>query len=143
MTQHTLRIDVENSDTGLTRLLDSVRQFADRHRLPDRIQHDIRLVLDEVVANVVRYGYVDRQPHQIVVDVALGPGVLTVEVTDDGRPFDPLQRAQPRTDQTIAERPIGGLGIHIVKQLMDDVEYSRRDGLNHLILRKRIDDSRS
>lgn len=141
MTEHTLRIEVENSDTGLTKLVDGFRQFADHHRLPARIQHDIQLVLDEVVANVFRHAYVDRQPHQIVVDVALGPGVLKVEVIDDGRPFDPVQRARPRTDQKIAERPIGGLGIHLVKQVMDELEYSRRDGLNHLVLKKRIDES--
>lgn len=141
MTQRTLRIEVENSDAGLTKLLDGLRRFADHHRLSARMRHDIQLVLDEVVANILRHGYVDRQPHQIVVDVALGPSVLTVEVIDDGLPFDPVERMQPRTDQKIAERPIGGLGIHLVKQLMDELEYSRRDGFNHLILRKRIDKS--
>jgi anti-sigma regulatory factor (Ser/Thr protein kinase) len=72
------------------------------------------------------------------VDLVLEDGVLRVEIVDEAAAFDPLARPAPDTDQALEERPIGGLGIHIVKQLMDDVRYRREGGKNVLTLTKRL-----
>lgn len=129
-----MRVELEVSTRGLTHLVKTFEGFAKRNRVPIRIQQEVLLALDEVVSNVLRHG----NARLITVEVTVGSGVIQVEVTDDSKRFNPLQMKEPETDLSIAERPIGGLGIHLVKKLMDGIEYSRHDGLNHLILRKRI-----
>jgi anti-sigma regulatory factor (Ser/Thr protein kinase) len=63
---------------------------------------------------------------------------VTVTVEDDGVPFNPLEATEPDLDRPLEERSIGGLGIHLVKNLMDDVEYRREAGRNYLVMRKRV-----
>jgi anti-sigma regulatory factor (Ser/Thr protein kinase) len=139
MASDRFRIEIPNSHVGLKQLLDHFGKFAVSQQLPVEVRREIQLVLDEVVSNIINHGYADSEPHTIIVALAVEDRVLEIEVVDDARPFNPLRHDAPRTDQSLAERPVGGLGIHLVKQLMDDVAYNRRDGLNHLTLRMRID----
>jgi anti-sigma regulatory factor (Ser/Thr protein kinase) len=72
------------------------------------------------------------------LDVQTDEGRLTVTLTDDGPPFDPFGRAAPDTTLSVEERPIGGLGLHLVRELMDKVSYERRDGYNVVVLVKEL-----
>jgi serine/threonine-protein kinase RsbW len=72
------------------------------------------------------------------VDVALTGPRLTVVLSDDGPPFDPFGQAEPDTTLSVEDRPIGGLGIHLVRKVMDRLEYRRQDGKNILIMKKRV-----
>lgn len=92
----------------------------------------ISLVVDELAQNVVDYAYNDT-PGDVEVTVTSRDETVIVEITDEGKPFDPLTDA-PAPDLTspIESRPIGGLGVHFTKTLMDDVEYSRESGRNRL-----------
>ena len=103
-------------------------------------EHVLRLdvALDEVLANVILYAFGDGRPHEIAIEVALNETALSLEVADDGKPFDPLSRHAPTLDGTLEERAVGGLGIHLVRRLMDEVTYRRADGMNRLLLRKTI-----
>jgi anti-sigma regulatory factor (Ser/Thr protein kinase) len=74
----------------------------------------------------------------VTVEVELDKERVTVIVTDDGTPFDPFARDAPDTTLPVEERPIGGLGIHLVGQLMDEVSYQRRDGHNVVVLVKQL-----
>ena len=74
----------------------------------------------------------------MTVEVELSPDRLSVTLTDDGTPFDPFGAAAPDTALSVEERRIGGLGIHLVRRMMDEVSYHRRDDRNVVVLGKRL-----
>jgi anti-sigma regulatory factor (Ser/Thr protein kinase) len=116
-----------------------VEAFAEVHGLPLQSIFNVNLALDEVVTNIIRYAYNDNGlPHPIVVRLTFEEGVLAARVEDDGRAFNPLEAPAPDIDAPIEERPIGGLGIHLARSVMDSVEYRRDDGRNVFIMRKRL-----
>ena len=111
-------------------------EFADAHALPAAVRRSLNVVLDELLTNAIAYGLAGREAGEVTVDVALSPDRLTVTLTDDGKPFDPFGRAVPDTALSVEERPIGGLGIHLVRRLMDEVSYQRRADRNIVVLVK-------
>jgi anti-sigma regulatory factor (Ser/Thr protein kinase) len=98
----------------------------------------VSLAIEELVTNCIKYGYDDSQDHTVVIVISVEAGALRVEVIDDGRPFNPLDAPAPDLSLEMADRPVGGLGIHLLRELADEVAYERRDGTNHLKLTKRI-----
>jgi len=106
--------------------------------LPDRIRHDLRLALEEVVTNVISHAYRNDAAHEIVVRASTRADGLEVEVEDDGVEFDPLAVPPPDTTVPLEERAVGGLGIHLIRHAVDAVRYRRRDGKNVLALFKRV-----
>ena len=121
----------------IERLAGVVETFVATHGLPEEFAYAFNLSLDEVLTNVISYAYGDSQEHAIRVRLALEEGVMVAEVTDDGRPFNPLEFPPPDLDLPIEERRIGGLGLHLVRQMMDDLLYKRDENRNVLTLRKR------
>ena len=101
---------------------------------------DLNLALDEVVTNIISYAYDDEAEHQIGIRVALDGDGVSVQVEDDGRAFNPLEAPKPDVGLDLEQRPIGGLGVHIVRSLMDALEYRREDDRNIFIMRKRTAD---
>jgi len=97
------------------------------------------LALVEWVTNVISYAYVDAGEHWIAVRFFTAPGQARVEVEDDGREFNPLNRPPVDTTRPLEERPIGGLGIHMIRQYMDTVEYRRAEGRNTLTMTRRVE----
>lgn len=95
------------------------------------------LAIEELATNCIKYGYEDPRAHRIGLRVEFDDGELRVGVEDDGRPFNPLE--QPAPDVTLAaeDRPIGGLGLHLLRRMFDRMEYHREDGLNRVRLVKR------
>lgn len=96
--------------------------------------HALQLALEEAVINVINHGYSDGKPHTFTVEFAAAGRLVTVIVTDDAPAYDPLARAEVDTSLSLEERPIGGLGVHLVKKLMDSARYERRDDRNILTL---------
>jgi serine/threonine-protein kinase RsbW len=94
------------------------------------------LALEEVLTNTCKYGFPEgeRGRHEIVVEADLPPGSLRLRIDDDGREFDPLNAPPPPLEDPVEERPIGGLGIHLLKNLADHLEYRRVEGHNVLTL---------
>jgi anti-sigma regulatory factor (Ser/Thr protein kinase) len=127
-----------NQRTEIERVVELAERFGEEHQLAAEVVMSIHLVLDEVVANIIAHGYDDTAEHQIRVTLGLDDSVLAIRVEDDGRPFDPLAAPAPNLDLPLEERPVGGLGIHIVRSVMDAVEYHRDGGRNILIMRKTI-----
>ena len=113
-----------------------VESFAARHALSDDLLFAITLALDEVVTNIIRHGYPAGEVHDIVLTMSRDAGGVIVQVEDEGRPFNPLDAPPVDLDAPIEGRPIGGLGIHLIRSLMDAVEYRREDGRNVLVMRK-------
>ena len=112
--------------------------FAEEHALPVNVRRSVNVALDELLANTLSHGQKGRDPCSVTVDVELDQERVTIIVTDDGTPFDPFGRDAPDTALPVEERPIGGLGIHLVRQLMDKVSYQRRDDHNVVVLVKEL-----
>ena len=115
-----------------------VREFGEKHRLATRIIHHFCVAFDEMLSNIVKYGYRDQARHEISIRLEISGAHLVAEIVDDGEPFDPLSVPAPQLGGGVEERPIGGLGIYFVRTLMDDVKYARRGNRNVLVLTKRI-----
>ena len=98
----------------------------------------VSLAIEELVTNCIKYGYDDSNDHSIEIVFAVEGGALRMEVIDDGAPFNPLEAPRPDFSVPIEDRPIGGLGIHLLRELADDLSYERRDGTNRLRLIKRM-----
>jgi anti-sigma regulatory factor (Ser/Thr protein kinase) len=92
----------------------------------------LQLALEEAVTNVINHGYSDGKPHAFTVELTASDRRVTVIVTDDAPAYDPLARAEVDITLPLDQRPIGGLGVHLVKKLMDSARYERRDGRNIL-----------
>ena len=115
-----------------------VRQFGDLHEVPGRTLYAVNLALDEVVTNVVLHGFDDASNQEVQASLTVREGIITAEVEDGGRAFNPLDAPVPDLTASLDERTLGGLGIHLVKSLMDRVEYRRDGEKNVLTVRKRI-----
>ena len=106
--------------------------------LPKDLNMPINLALEEVVSNVMLYAYPGKSGQVFVEFVRADKHQLVFTVTDGGIPFDPTQQAEADITLSAEERAIGGLGIHLVRQLMDNVKYERTDGKNVLTLVKNL-----
>ncbi len=106
---------------------------------PERTRIQVDVAVDEIFSNIANYAYgPERGEATVRVDVEEEPLCVVLSFVDRGRPFDPLSRGDPDITLPAAERPIGGLGLFMVRQTMDGVEYACRDGRNILTIRKRI-----
>ena len=128
-----------NQLSEVSKIGEFVEAFGDAEGLAPEVVFNLNLALDEVVTNVIRYAHDDDgREHPIIVRLALEHGVLTAEVEDDGRAFNPLEKPAPDLTANIDERPIGGLGIFLVRSVMSSVEYRREDGRNVLTMKKTL-----
>ena len=134
-----MRFTIENDCEQVPDILARIEAYLDEQSVPTDIVMTASLCLEEILTNTVRYAFPDDDRHEVVVEVAVGEAGLSVDITDDGIAFDPLRdAAEPDVDAPVEERRIGGLGIHLVKNLMDDIRYRRVDGRNHLRLYKHL-----
>ena len=118
-----------------------VEELGEREAWPESLTFKVNLVLEELGINILTHGGkgMERRP-EIEIVLTSEDHALTIEVLDDGHPFDPLQDSpNPDLAATIEDRPVGGLGIHLVRSLMDDLHYQRDAGRNRLTLVARRD----
>jgi serine/threonine-protein kinase RsbW len=136
MATDVLSIALRNQLSELGRLAGALEEFRVRHSLGPHLVNQVMLVLEEVLTNTISYGFPDAGEHTIRVDVCLANDQLTIRVEDDGRPFDITKVAAPDVTAPLDEREVGGLGILLVRKLMDEVTYARRGACNVLLLTK-------
>ena len=98
----------------------------------------LNLAMEEAVVNVMSYAYPADAVGDIDVDATFDDGVLTFVISDSGKPFDPTKAGDPDITLDAEDRPIGGLGIFLVRNIMDTIEYQYSDTKNILILGKKI-----
>ncbi len=117
-----------------------VEKFAETLGLSPKLVYQLTLVLDELITNIISYGYDTPGCYTIDVQASCDDGILELRVVDDARPFNPITAQPPELDVPLEDRakPVGGMGIHLVKSLMDSVDYQRKDGKNMLFLRKNL-----
>jgi anti-sigma regulatory factor (Ser/Thr protein kinase) len=118
----------------IPQLIDRLERFAEAGALPGQAMFKIQLALDELINNVIDHGYPDRPPGEISIHVAHSDDNVDIILTDDAALFDPFSVDTPDLDAGIEERPIGGLGVHLVRTLMSNARYSVVDGRNRVHL---------
>ena len=129
---------IPNDLAAIAGLVSDIEATLSREEVPDMVGAALGLALDELLTNTVSYGYPDNGWHEILVDLEVTPGCVDLTVRDDGRAFDPLQSPEPDLSGEIEDREVGGLGIHFVRTLADELSYARERGWNVLRLRKRF-----
>ena len=137
--RHEFRMSVGADAGGVEKLNAVFAEFAKRYALPDSVRRSLSIALDELLANELSHGIAGGDAGPVTVEVELDPECLTATITDGGPPFDPFGQAEPDTTLSVDDRPIGGLGIHLVRELMDEVSYRRRDGQNVVVLVKKLE----
>lgn len=133
-----LSLLLSNRLSELDRVAGALAEFADRQALPAPVRFDLELAVEEMLLNVIQYAYDDDEVHQIGLKMRCEGRLLSVEISDDGRPFNPLEAPAPDLEAPLEQRPLGGLGIYLVRQTMDSLCYRREGGRNYLLLHKRI-----
>jgi serine/threonine-protein kinase RsbW len=132
------RFEIPNRIEASAALGSELEAFGLDHGVPLAVLNDLNVVLDEILTNVISYGYADGAEYVIVVDVDVADGAVVMEVVDDGVAFDPLAEPAPDLRGGLHQRRIGGLGIQFVKHLTDSCCYRRADGKNHLRIVRRV-----
>ena len=135
---HGLKIQIKNELSELKMISKHIDDFVESHAVPIDVGRAIDLAIEEIVSNIIYYGYTDQREHTIDIMLSLRNSRVVVEIRDDAPPFNPLQAPIADTTSPIDERAVGGLGIHLVRQVMDDINYRYRNNRNILIMQKAI-----
>lgn len=129
---------IRNRREELRKVIEAVDRIAAEHHLDADVVGDMQVALDEVLKNIVDYGYTDDAEHEIRMRLRVVDSAIEATIEDDGVPFNPLESAVPDTRAPLRERRIGGIGLHFVKNLMSEVSYNRIGDRNRLVLRKKL-----
>jgi anti-sigma regulatory factor (Ser/Thr protein kinase) len=97
----------------------------------------INLVLEEALTNVIFYAFEKGVESEILIDLTMEGTLMTIIITDEGRPYDPTQKNDPDINLSAEDRPIGGLGIFLIKQIMDEISYERIGSKNQFTMVKK------
>ncbi|MBO9605476.1 MAG: ATP-binding protein [Paenibacillaceae bacterium] len=130
-------IELYNELGELERLRETIERLQAEAGLDPQLAFHLQLVCDELVTNTISYAYPKDGRHGIVVTFTATESEVEIRIVDEGVPFDPFARPDPDTSLGIDERGIGGLGIYFVRQVMDEVAYTREDGCNVVRLAKK------
>jgi len=126
---------MENLDVSIDFLINGIEKAG----IDKKTIYQLRLACEEVIVNVINYAYPNHQGNvTISYELSEDKCDLVILISDSGVPFNPLEKAEPDINLPIEERQIGGLGIFMVRNIMDTVEYIRQDGSNILTLTKAL-----
>ena len=135
----TLNLKVRPNLDELGRVTAEVDAMGEREDWPPSLVFRANLVLEELLVNIINYGQSDSA-NDLDITLTSEPDRLRIEVVDEGRPFDPVKDAPPPVlTGTLEDRPVGGLGLHLVRSLVDEIRYRRENGKNHVALVARRD----
>ena len=135
-----LRASLPADPAAIPDLADRIAAYCTQAGIAAADAHAINLALDELLTTVIDYGMADVADPAIAVTLQVDAGRLVAEVSDNGAPFDPFSEAEPPDlDAGLDARPIGGLGVHLVTAMMDEVQYRYEDNLNRITLIKSLD----
>jgi serine/threonine-protein kinase RsbW len=128
-----LKLAIKNELSELESLNATLAQFLDAHGIPYRAAYAVNLAIDELVVNVMRYAYVDDDTHVIDIELVIEGEQVILRIVDDGRPFDP--RGGPALDLHAEDREAGGLGLLLVLDMVDVLQYRRVEEKNYVEVR--------
>lgn len=128
----TLHMTLVSDIAEVARVLDALEAFGEAHALTGKQVFQLNLALDELITNIISYGFDDGAAGWIELDIALQDGRLCAELADNGRAFDPTKEVLPELGNSLDDRAVGGLGLRFVRTYMERLDYSRDGGLNRL-----------
>ncbi|RPJ85688.1 MAG: ATP-binding protein [Acidobacteria bacterium] len=128
----TLCLTIPNRLDEIGPLARGAAAFLESHKVGPDATFAVDLALEEIVSNVIKYGYKDGESDLICVRLEVGPDQIRLEVEDNGPRFNPLELAEPDLDKPVDQRPIGGLGVFLVRKTVDRMEYERLGDRNIL-----------
>jgi serine/threonine-protein kinase RsbW len=129
---------IENQIGELSSLAEKIEKIAEEWDISPALAMNMNLVIEEALSNIIFYAFTDKNKHKIKVSVSIDNDTLTIRITDEGIPFNPLKHEQPDITLPTEERPVGGLGIFLMSQIMDEMHYNRKGNENRLTLKKNI-----
>ena len=132
-----LRLSVTNDLREIAAVADRIDEFCSTHGMLPATAYAVNLSIDELLTNTISYGYEDSEEHCIDLAIRLNGDILVIEISDDGIEFEPDSAKEPDTEASINDRPIGGLGIFLTRQMMDGFDYRRDEGRNIVTLTKK------
>ena len=135
--ERSTRIAIRNEIADLAILREALKQFCSEHAVARKTLMQLQVTLDEIVSNIIKYAWPAGGTHEVSVRMTASADGIQIEVVDDGQAFDPRTAPAPEQSRPGRRRKPGGVGIHMVKQLVDDIEYFRSGGCNHIVLTKR------
>lgn len=138
-TQARWRVVIKNRLSEIAAVTEGFERFADDQGIPAAVAMKFNIAFDELLNNVIAYAYRDEDEHEIVIQAVLSRERLTVTIFDDGVPFNPLSVKAPDTQSPLEDREPGGLGVHLVRGLVDELSYRRYIDGNALTLVKLLD----
>lgn len=138
MAKKKVSFKLKSNLSELDALCQKLEKFGQSLGLSQKCIFEANLALDELFTNIISYGFDDKTEHTIRITIFLQNDELVFNIEDDGIPFNPTEAESPDLECSIEECRIGGLGIHLAKNLMDEVCYQRCNDKNILTLRKNI-----
>ena len=138
MAKNTYSFELKSDLSELDKLCQNLEAFGKKFGLSQKLIFEINLALDELFTNIISYGFQDEKEHIVKVTLIPENDQLCLCIEDDGKPFNPIEFETPEVSCSVEECKIGGLGIHIMKKLMDEVCYERCDDKNILNLKKKL-----
>lgn len=133
-----LSITITNNLSEIKRVYAQLEEFGELCHLKPDIIFSMNLAFDELLTNVISYGYNDDKEHLIQINVSLKNDELIANIEDDGKAFNPIESPEPDITTSIEERKIGGLGIHIMRHFTDELSYKRENNKNIVSFKKKI-----
>ena len=132
-------IRIRNEPSELTKARDKLDQLGREYLIPERDLIALQVALDEIASNVIKYSWSDGDNHEFLIRISLDSDAVTLQITDDGPPFDPRRAPAPTSRSKVdrVARP-GGAGIHLIRNLVDGFDYRRVRGHNQTTLIKKI-----
>jgi len=137
--QGEMQLKIENRMAEIASVMTVFDGFARDHKVPPVVTNRFKLFFDELLSNIIQHGYTDRERHEIDITMHRDDERLTVTITDDGIPFDPLSAPVPETGVPLEERELRGLGIHLVRNMVQDAHYRRAEGRNIITLMQNLE----
>lgn len=129
---------LDGSIRELESLAAELARFCRENGLGSDLEFELNLVLEELFTNAVRHGGCEGMDQAAQIRLQSDPDGVSIEFADRGAAFDPLQAPPPDLEVDLAQRSVGGLGIHLVRQIMQELEYRRADGWNRLTMRRAL-----
>lgn len=133
---YTIPSDIKRMDDMINPILNSLREI----NIDEKVVYKVHLAMEEILTNICSYGYNEEKQGDITIKshLSLQPKEITITVIDDGREFNPLKKEEPNLEEKLTKREVGGLGIFITKNIMDEISYSREDDKNILTMKKKF-----
>ena len=133
-----MELTLHNQASEISLVHQALDEFVTQNALESTDFAKLHVALEEHLANIISYGYESGQAGTIRLRFSVGSSALTVEIEDDGRPFNPLDAPAVDTSLSLDQKPIGGLGLHLIRKCVDEASYSRAEHHNRLVMSKRL-----